>query len=232
MKKIAIIPARGGSKRIPHKNLKYFFGKPIIAYAIEAAIKSGLYDEVMVSTDSEEIAEVAREYGGKVPFIRSVDNSNDFATTVDVLIEVLDWYDDMGFQFDVATCIYACAPFVNAKVLHDSFEMLIKENCDCVFPILAYSHPIQRALKLLDMGKIAPFDDSTSNARTQDLDKAFHDAGMFYTFDVKKLKLNKSLRTQDTFAIEIDELHAHDIDTENDWLLAELKYKLFSNEIL
>ncbi|PJJ10928.1 N-acylneuraminate cytidylyltransferase [Flavobacterium sp. 1] len=232
MKKIAIIPARGGSKRIPHKNIKYFFGKPIIAYAIEVALKSGLYDEVMVSTDSEEIAEVAREYGAKVPFIRSADNSNDFATTVDVLIEVLDWYKDMDLQFDFATCIYACAPFVNAKVLHDSFEMLIKENCDCVFPILAYSHPIQRALKLSDIGKIATFDDSNSNARTQDLDKAFHDAGMFYTFDVKKLKVNKSLRTQDTFAIEIDELHAHDIDTENDWVLAELKYKLFSNEII
>lgn len=232
MKKIAIIPARGGSKRIPHKNIKDFFGKPIIAYAIEAALKSGLYDEVMVSTDSEEIAEVAREYGAKVPFIRSADNSNDFATTVDVLIEVLDWYKDMDLQFDFATCIYACAPFVNAKVLHNSLEMLIKENCDCVFPILAYSHPIQRALKLSDMGKIATFDDSNSNARTQDLEKAFHDAGMFYTFDVKKLKVNKSLRTQDTFAIEIDELHAHDIDTENDWVLAELKYKLFSNEII
>ncbi|MEY4011033.1 MAG: hypothetical protein RIT22_157 [Bacteroidota bacterium] len=232
MKKIAIIPARGGSKRIPHKNIKDFFGKPIIAYAIEAALKSGLYDEVMVSTDCEEIAEVARKYGAIVPFIRSADNSNDFATTVDVLIEVLDWYKDMDLQFDFATCIYACAPFVNAKVLHDSFEMLIKENCDCVFPILAYSHPIQRALKLSDMGKIYNFDDSNSNARTQDLDKAFHDAGMFYTFDVKKLKVNKSLRTQDTFAIEIDELHAHDIDTENDWVLAEIKYKLFSNEII
>jgi N-acylneuraminate cytidylyltransferase len=232
LKKIAIIPARGGSKRIPHKNIKDFFGKPIIAYAIEAALKSGLYDEVMVSTDCEEIAEVARKYGAIVPFIRSADNSNDFATTVDVLIEVLDWYKDMDLQFDFATCIYACAPFVNAKVLHDSFEMLIKENCDCVFPILAYSHPIQRALKLSDMGKIYNFDDSNSNARTQDLDKAFHDAGMFYTFDVKKLKVNKSLRTQDTFAIEIDELHAHDIDTENDWVLAEIKYKLFSNEII
>ncbi len=232
MKKIAIIPARGGSKRIPHKNIKDFYGKPIIVYAIEAALNSGLYDEVMVSTDSEEIANVAREYGAKAPFIRSADNSNDFAATVDVLCEVFDWYKKKNVEFEFATCIYACAPFVNAKVLQDSFEMLIKENCDCVFPILAYSHPIQRALKLSDMGKIDTFDDSNSNARTQDLDKAFHDAGMFYTFDVKKLMINKSLRTQDTFAIEIDELHAHDIDTENDWVLAELKYKLFSNEVV
>ncbi|CAN1543355.1 NeuA CMP-N-acetylneuraminic acid synthetase [Flavobacteriaceae bacterium] len=232
MKKIAIIPARGGSKRIPNKNVKDFSGKPIIAYAIEAALRSGLYDEVMVSTDSEEIAEVASKYGAKTPFIRSADNSNDFATTVDVLCEVLDWYKDKNILFEYATCIYACAPFVNVKVLQDSFDMLIKENCDCVFPVLAYSHPIQRALKVSDLGKIATFDDSNSNARTQDLDKAFHDAGMFYTFDVKKLMVNKSLRTQDTFAIEIDELHAHDIDTENDWILAELKFKLFPNEVV
>lgn len=230
LKKVAIIPARGGSKRIPQKNIKLFFGKPIIAYAIEAALKSGLYDEVMVSTDSEVIANVAREYGAKVPFIRSADNSNDFATTVDVLCEVFDSYKENNVEFEFATCIYACAPFVNVKILQDSFELLFNEKCDCVFPILAYSHPIQRSLKVSDIGRIVPFDDYYSNVRTQDLDKAFHDAGMFYTIDVKKLMVNKSLRTVNTFAIEIDELHAHDIDTENDWVLAELKYKLFLNE--
>ena len=230
MKKIAIIPARGGSKRIPNKNIKVFFGKPIIAYSIEAAFKSGLYDEVMVSTDCEAIAKVAQEYGAKVPYIRSAKNSNDFATTVDVLLEVLNWYRKNKFEFEYASCIYACAPFVNAKVLQDSFELLFKENCDCVFPILAYSHPIQRALKVSESRKLVPFDDLNSNIRTQDLGKAFHDAGMFYSFDVNKLIVNKSLRSVDTFAIEIDELHAHDIDTENDWILAELKYKLFSND--
>lgn len=230
MKKIAIIPARGGSKRIPDKNIKDFFGKPIISYAIGAALESGLYDEVMVSTDSEEIAEVARQFGAKVPFIRSSDNSNDFATTVDVLCEVLGWYERQNIKFQYATCIYACAPFVNSKVLQDSFEILKKEKCDCVFPIVEYSHPIQRALKLSETAKITAYDDANSNVRTQDLDKAFHDAGMFYTFDVNKLFVNKSLRTQNTFAIEVDELHAHDIDTDTDWILAELKYKLFSNE--
>jgi N-acylneuraminate cytidylyltransferase len=180
LKKIAIIPARGGSKRIPHKNIKDFFGKPIISYAIEAALKSDLYDEIIVSTDSEEIAKVAREYGAKVPFVRSSDNSNDFATTVDVLCEVFEWYEKQNIKFEYASCIYACAPFVNAKLLQDSFEMLIIENCDCVFPVLAYSHPIQRAVKLSEMGKISTFDDSNSNTRTQDLDKAFYDAGMFY----------------------------------------------------
>ncbi|MBX9889411.1 MAG: pseudaminic acid cytidylyltransferase [Flavobacteriaceae bacterium] len=232
MKKIAIIPARGGSKRIPNKNIKDFFGKPIITYAIEAALESGLYDEVMVSTDSEEIANVALRYGAKVPFIRSSDNSNDFATTVDVLCEVLDWYKNNNIDFEFASCIYACTPFVNPKILRDSFDMLFTKNCDCVFPVLAYSHPIQRALKLTDVGEIVAFYDSNSNARTQDLDNAYHDAGMFYTFDVEKLMVNRSLRTQNTFAIEIDELHAHDIDTEIDWVLAELKYKLLSNEVI
>ena len=232
MKRIAIIPARGGSKRIPRKNTKLFFGKPILAYSIEAALKSGLYDEVMVSTDDAEIAEIAKQYGAKVPFIRSEKNSNDFATTVDVLIEVLDWYQQNNIEFQQGTCIYACAPFVNSKLLQDSFTLLNQENADCVFPSLAYSHPIQRALKVAENGKIEPFDSSSSNLRTQDLDKAYFDAGMFYTFDVAKLRATKSLRTNNTFTIEVEDIHAQDIDHENDWILAEMKYKLFSNESL
>lgn len=156
MKRIAIIPARGGSKRIPNKNIKFFFGKPIIAYSIEAAISSGMYDEVMVSTDSEDIKEVALHYGAKVPFLRSLQNSGDFATTVDVLIEVLAWYKANGSVFDTATCIYACAPFTSAALLRESFVILDK-GCDCVFPVLPYSHPIQRAVELTDEGLVMPF---------------------------------------------------------------------------
>lgn len=229
MKRIAIIPARGGSKRISNKNIRVFFGKPIIAYSIEAAINSGMYDEVMVSTDSESIKEVALQYGAKVPFIRSAENSNDFATTVDVLMEVIEWYRLKGEEFSFATCIYACAPFTSPDLLKQSFELLSK-GCDCVFPVLPYSHPVQRAIELSEEGIVIPFFDADSTARTQDFKKAFHDAGMFYSFDVKKLLVNKSLRTQNTYAIEIDEIHAHDIDSENDWKLAELKYKLFLNE--
>lgn len=229
MKRIAIIPARGGSKRIPRKNTKLFFGKPILAYSIEAALNSGLFDEVMVSTDDNEIAEIAKQYGAKVPFLRSEENSNDFATTADVLLEVLDWYQKNGIEFQQGTCIYACAPFVNSKLLQDSFAILEKENCDCVFPSLAYSHPIQRAIKVAQNGKIEPFDVTNPNARTQDLDKAYYDAGMFYTFDIAQLLITKSLRTDNTFTIEVDDLHAQDIDNENDWILAEMKYKLFSS---
>tara|TARA_B100000900_G_C20592930_1_gene722270 strand:- start:773 stop:1462 length:690 start_codon:yes stop_codon:yes gene_type:complete len=227
LKKIAIIPARGGSKRIPNKNLKAFFGKPVIAYSIAAAFKSGLFDEVMVSTDCAAIAKVALKYGAQVPYLRSAKNSNDIATTVDVLLEVLNYYKNNKYEFEFASCIYACAPFINSKVLHDSYKLLLKENCDCVFPVLAYSHPVQRALKVSKSMKLVPFDDLSSNKRTQDLVKVFHDAGMFYTFDVNKLLVNKSLRTKNTFGIEINELQAHDIDSENDWILAEMKYKLF-----
>jgi N-acylneuraminate cytidylyltransferase len=229
LKKIAIIPARGGSKRIPNKNIKEFFGKPIIAYSIEAALGSGLYDEVMVSTDSELIKDVALQYGAKVPFLSSCINSNDFATTFDVIDEVIKWYSQNGINYKAATCIYACAPFTTIHLLTKSFQLLEK-GCDCVFPVLPYSHPIQRAIEVSIDGKVIPFFDSDDDARTQDFKKSFHDAGMFYTFDIGKLLIKKNLRMENTIAIVIDELCAHDIDNENDWKLAELKYNLFFNE--
>ncbi len=231
MKRIAIIPARGGSKRIPNKNIKDFFDKPIIAYSIEAAINCGLYDEVMVSTDCNLIKDVAIQYGAKVPFLRSSINSNDFATTFDVIKEVINWYSQNRIKFKSATCIYACAPFTTSNLLTQSF-MLLEKGYDCVFPVIPYSHPIQRAIEVSADGKIIPFFETVETARTQDFKKAFHDAGMFYTFDIEKLLIKRSLRTDNTVAIEIDELCAHDIDNENDWILAEFKYKLFLNEKL
>jgi len=154
-------------------------------------------------------------------------NSNDFATTVDVLFEVLDWYKNKNISFEFATCIYACAPFVSSNLLAQSIYKLEATKCDCVFPILAYSHPIQRAFKIESSGIISVFDENLPNARTQDLEKAYHDAGMFYTFNVNQLYLTKSLRTKNTIGIEIDELQAHDIDSEEDWKIAEIKYQLF-----
>ncbi len=229
MKRIAIIPARRGSKRILNKNIKNFFGRPIIAYSIEAALGCNLYDEVMVSTDCELIKDVALQYGAKVPFIRSSINSNDFATTFDVIEEVIKWYRQNGINFNEASCIYACAPFTSIHLLKKSFQLLEK-GCDCVFPVIQYSHPIQRALDVLVDGKIMPFFDINNSIRTQDFKKAFHDSGMFYSFDVDKILLKKTFRTENTIAIEIDENCAHDIDNENDWKLAELKYKLFKIE--
>lgn len=227
MKSIAIIPARAGSKRIPNKNIKEFFGKPIIAYSIEAALQSGIYDEVMVSTDSESIKEVALRYGAKVPFLRSKLNSNDYSTTVDVLLEVLEYYNSNMNDYQYATCIYACAPFVTTKLLKDSFRIL-REGYDCVFPALAYSHPIQRAFKISNECKAIPFfSASDPTLRTQDFPQLFHDAGMFYTFEVEKLVKNKSLLTDNCYAIKLEDYCAQDIDNYNDWVLAELKYQLF-----
>ncbi len=231
MNRIAIIPARRGSKRIPDKNIKDFFGKPIIAYSIEAALDCNLYDEVMVSTDCELIKDVALQYGAKVPFIRSSINSNDFATTFDVIEEVIKWYSQNGIKYKEATCIYACAPFTTSNLLKYSFQLLEK-GCDCVFPVLSYSHPIQRAIEVKEDGKVVAFFEIEDSARTQDFKKAFHDAGMFYSFDVDKILLKKTLRTENTIAIEIDENRAHDIDNENDWKLAELKFKWLENEKL
>lgn len=226
MSNIAIIPARGGSKRIPRKNIRDFLGKPIIFYSIEAAIKSNLFDEIIVSTDDAEIAEIAIKYGAKVPFLRSKENSNDFATTASVLLEVLNWYKNEGILFESAICIYPCSPFVSAELFEKANAVLKSQKADCVFPVIKYGHPIQRALKLDENGKMTVFFDEFSNARTQDLQNSFHDAGMFYFFDVNKFIKNQNLRTNNSFAMEIDENMTQDIDSETDWRLAELKYKL------
>lgn len=232
MKSIAIIPARGGSKRIPKKNSKDFLGKPIISYSILSAINSGLFDEVMVSTDDNEIAEIALRYGAKVPFIRSALNSQDHSTTIDVIFEVLDWYRNSGFNFEQATCIYPCSPFVNSTLLKESYKRLNELNADVVFPIIAYSHPIQRAFSLVENNRISPQFDVKNTLGTQFFDKSFHDAGMFYSFGVETLYKTKSLRTENTVAIEISELHAQDIDNMEDWKLAEMKFKLFMDETI
>ena len=225
MPNIAIIPARGGSKRIPGKNIRDFLGKPVIAYAIEVAISSKLFDEVVVSTDDTEIASIAKKYGAKVPFMRSAKNSDDNATTADVLLEVLDWYAKHGTTFTLAVCIYPCAPFVSNALFSKANAMLSAQHADCVFPVIRYGHPIQRALKLDASGKMAVFFDGDTQARTQDLQSAYHDAGMFYFFDVKKFMQTRSLYTSNTYVIEVDENEAQDIDSESDWKLAELKFK-------
>jgi len=223
---IAIIPARGGSKRIPKKNIKNFLGKPIIAYSIETALKSGLFDEVMVSTDDTEIAEIAKKYGAKVPFMRSKENADDFATTADVLKEVLQNYKQFQQRnFDYACCIYPTAPFVSTELLQKSFDLLKEKNFDTAFPVMAYAYPIQRALKI-NQDKMQLFQPEHLNTRSQDLEKAYHDAGQFYWFQVDKFQKFGKLWTDNTGVIVIKESQAQDIDTLEDWQLAEIKYKI------
>jgi len=225
MGNICVIPARGGSKRIPKKNIKEFLGKPIITYSIQAALDSGLFDEVMVSTDDLEIAEIAKNFGAKVPFIRSEKNSDDFATTFDVIEEVIQVYKSQGKEFENICCIYSCAPFVNSEILLKAYNQLIRNKFDTVFPIIAYSFPIQRALRI-DHSKVSMILEENLNVRSQDLEDSFHDAGQFYWCNSKKLLQNKKILTKNTGGVEISELEAQDIDNEIDWKLAELKFQL------
>ncbi|QMU66474.1 MAG: pseudaminic acid cytidylyltransferase [Flavobacteriaceae bacterium] len=227
---LAIIPARGGSKRIPRKNIRPFLGKPIIAYSIETAIQSNLFDEVMVSTDNEEIAKIAMAYGAKIPFLRSDDNSNDFATTADVLVEVIKKYKELGKEFTYCSCIYPTSPFITQELIKQSIEKLISGKFDCVFPILRYSFPIQRAMRIDKEHRIAMINSENMSKRSQDLIPSFHDAGQFYSFHISKFLEEKKLWTSNTSYIEISELEAQDIDNETDWKLAELKYKIKIDE--
>jgi pseudaminic acid cytidylyltransferase len=227
MNNLAIIPARGGSKRIPRKNIKKFLGKPIISYSIEAALNSGLFEEVMVSTDDEEIAEVSIKYGAKVPFFRTSNNSNDTATTFDVIEEVLSCYKKQDRDFENLCCIYPCAPFSSTFYLTESYNLFVKKKFDTVFPVIPYSTPIQRALKV-ENDKILMFNSEFKNTRTQDLEHAYYDAGQFYWLQKNRTLVNKMIYSNYSGCIVLDELNAHDIDNEIDWVIAEMKYKLIN----
>lgn len=224
MKSIAIIPARGGSKRIPRKNIKLFMGKPIIAYSIEAALQSGLFDEVMVSTDDKEIAEVAQKYGAKVPFMRSAETANDYASTADVILEVLRRYKEGGENFDTGCCIYSTAPFVTPARLTEAYSKL-NADIDSVFTCVAYSYPVQRSLHILD-GKISMVHPEYATSRSQDLEPIYHDAGQFYIFRAASFLQEKTFWGKNTAGLVLSELEVQDLDTLTDWTLAELKYQL------
>ena len=223
MKNLCIIPARGGSKRIPRKNIKDFLGKPIIAYSIEVALQSGLFQEVMVSTDDEEIAEVARKYGAKVPFLRSEKTSTDFATTLDVIKEVLASYRKLGPEYDYVCCIYPTAPLVKIEHLNEGFIRLTEEKRDCVFPVVPFSYPIWRGLRIKNSLTEMIWKEH-EKSRSQDLEQVYHDAGQWYWF--KPSNINDSLWTNNTSSVVLSETEVQDIDNETDWKLAEMKYEL------
>ena len=225
MSNLCIIPARAGSKRIPRKNIKNFLGKPIISYSIKTALESGLFDEVMVSTDDLEIADIAKKFGADVPFLRSTKNSDDFATTFDVIKEVINYYNDKSVEFENLCCLYPCAPFVNTSMLVKAYNLLIQKTFDSVLPIIPYSFPIQRALRF-KQGKVSMIVEDNLMIRSQDLEKSFHDAGQFYWCKTMRLMSSEKLISQNSGGIEISELDAQDIDSQIDWSLAELKYQL------
>ncbi len=227
---VAMITARGGSKRIPRKNVKDFLGKPIILYSIEAALKSGIFEEVMVSTDDEEIANLAKGAGAQVPFMRSEETSNDYATTTDVVYEVLNAYKERGQEFEYCCCIYPTAPFVTAKCLEEAMDILMDKGADSLVPVVRFGFPPQRGVVIKD-GKMEFKWPENKFTRSQDLEPFYHDCGQFYCLKVDSFLNQRSLVMEDTVAYIREESTVQDIDTMEDWKMAELKYRmLYQNE--
>lgn len=224
-KSVAIITARGGSKRIPRKNVKEFLGKPILLYSIEAAIQSGIFDEVMVSTEDEEIMELALKAGAKVPFVRSQEAANDFSTTTDVLLEVLDSYKKIGEEFEYACCLYPTAPFTTARCLKETMGMLEEKSVDSVVPVVRFGFPPQRGLVVRE-DKVEFKWPEHMFTRSQDLEPFYHDSGQFYCLKVDSFLEQKRLFMENTLGYVRSELEVQDIDTLEDWKLAELKYQM------
>ncbi|MFA5074969.1 MAG: pseudaminic acid cytidylyltransferase [Candidatus Babeliales bacterium] len=231
LKILAIIPARGGSKRILKKNIKDFCGQPIIKYSIDAALNSNIFDEIIVSTDDIEIANFAKNNNAQVPFMRSEETSNDHAMLADVIKEVLLEYSKIGKKFDYFCCILPTALFVNPKKILDSFELLKNFDGDSVVSVVKFSYPIQRALKIENnyLKMIWP---ENLNKRSQDLISSYHDAGQFYWMKIKSFLEQKTFFAIKSLPFELEETEVQDIDTVDDWKLAEIKYDFLKNKIL
>ncbi len=226
---IAIITARGGSKRIPEKNIRLFCGKPIIAYGIEAAINSGLFDVVMVSTDDEKIARIAKENGAQVPFFRSEENSNDYAGTADAVAEVIEDYGKSGEEFDIICCIYPTAPFVTAEKLQKGYRFIDMDEYDAVLPVVRFGFPPQRAF-IERNGFVEYQYPEFAMMRSQDLEPIYHDCGQFYYVKSSAFAKNRMMIQKRTKAIIVPESEAQDIDVLEDWKIAEMKYLVMIQE--
>ena len=227
MSNVCIIPARGGSKRIPRKNIKLFLGKPIISYSIEMAFSTGLFDEVMVSTDDKEIASIAIEYGARVPFFRSEDTSNDYSTTMDVLKEVISQYRSLGQEYDLVCCLYPTAVLSKMVDIQKGYQLL--KEADMVLPVTEFSFPPLRSFKVSNQGFAEYCYPEHINTRSQDLETWFHDAGQWYWFQTESLFMASSkIRRR---VLKLSNMQVQDIDNKDDWDLAELKFKILQNHV-
>ncbi len=224
--RLAIIPARGGSKRIPRKNIRHFLGKPIMAYSIEAALEAQVFDAVVVSTDDSEIAAVARHYGAQVPFVRPADISDDHSITADVIAHAIAWFEASGQAVDYACCIYATAPFVTAENLRAAGEKIQSMPLDFVFSATQYGFPIQRAIRLTADQRVVMFQPEHRLTRSQDLPPAYHDAGQFYWGRADAWRTKAPIFGEKSSVIVLPPEEVRDIDTEEDWRMAELLYHL------
>lgn len=223
---LCVIPARGGSKRIPRKNIIDFKGKPLISYSIDAAKASGVFDTIMVSTDDEDIAQIAKSYGADIPFYRSKDTSNDHTGIADVILEVIDNYRKQGKEFKYVACILATAPLIQPSKIKQAYEMLLNNaDADSVCPVEVFSYPPQRCLVIRDE-KLEMLYPENYFARSQDLEKYYHDCGQFFMFKTYALERDRKLYTQNAIPIIIDSMESQDIDNYEDLKLAEVKYDL------
>jgi len=223
---ICVIPARGGSKRIPRKNIKEFNGKPIIAYSIEAALKSNCFSQVIVSTDDDEISEVAKKYGALVPFVRPDELSNDYAGTIPVIKHAIEWMEDNNNYIENVCCLYATAPFIQSKIISKAYQQLQDSNSDYCFSVTSFSFPIQRAIKIVQGDKVNMFYPEHFNTRSQDLEEAYHDAGQFYWGKARAFKDESPLFSEVATPYVLPRYLVQDIDTMEDWIRAEAMYKV------
>lgn len=229
--KLAIIPARGGSKRIPRKNIKPFCGKPMIAWSIEAALKSECFDKIIVSTDDQEIAKIAIEHGASVPFFRPAELSDDQTGTIPVIRHAIDWFNQQGTPVKQACCLYATAPFVQAEDIQHGLEMLEQNKCDYAFSVTSYAFPIQRAIRLNEKGHVEMFNPEHFNTRSQDLEEAFHDAGQFYWGQAQAWLEGRVIFTPNSVPVLLPRHRVQDIDTLEDWVRAEWLFKAMQMQL-
>lgn len=223
--RLAIIPARGGSKRIPRKNIKTFCGKPMIAWSIDAALQSGCFDNIIVSTDDAEIAEVARQRGATVPFMRPAELSDDHTGTIPVIRHAIEWFNRQGQIVEQACCLYATAPFAKAEDLCRGLDLLQGNDCNYAFSVTSYAFPIQRAIRLNSEGRVAMFSPEHFLTRSQDLEEAFHDAGQFYWGRAEAWLQGKMIFSPDSLPVLLPRHQVQDIDTAEDWVRAEWLFK-------
>lgn len=223
--KVAIIPARGGSKRIPRKNIKSFCGKPMIAWSIEAALNAACFDQILVSTDDSEIANVALDYGAAVPFMRPPELSDDSTGTIPVIRHAIEWLNRNDRAVEQACCLYATAPFVTPAVLKEGLDILVGAGCDYAFSVTSYAFPIQRAIRITKEGRVEMFHPENFNTRSQDLEEAWHDAGQFYWGRAEAWLQGKMIFGSDSAPIRLPRHRVQDIDTPEDWDRAEWLFK-------
>lgn len=227
--RLAVIPARGGSKRIPRKNIKPFCGKPMLAWSVEAALQSGCFDQVIVSTDDAEIAEVARQCGAQVPFMRPAALSDDHTGTTAVIAHAINWFAAQGQPPQQVCCVYATAPFVSAADLRQGLAVLTDTGADYAFSVTSYAFPIQRAIRITETGRVDMFQPQHFNTRSQDLEEAFHDAGQFYWGQASAWLANKLIFGPSSAPVLLPRHRVQDIDTPEDWLRAEWLFKAMVN---